>query len=780
MLKKGGEFMKYIISKKIQKPFLHTKNNIIIEVNNEFIKFIGYSRDKFIGRSLAEISYMLRIKSEINLSITENDFLCYVFTESCEPREVIICCKDLDYENEKIYFFKEKPNSRIEDKSMFIKQLYGDKKIGFSIRSVPDLILLNANEEYLKFYDIPYSNIGKKQKEIVVGFEKSKEEEIFLEVIKTGKSYYSEESNTENFERGTIDDKYSVVPIFVEGEIKYIIDTIEEVKEVALHRNFIENNKEQQLDAIIENKEQLETIIDGMSDALLIFNKYGNYTTFNKAARQAFPIEFIKLNNIGDGLKEAEYFDRDKKRISYDNTPAHRVARGEKLLGYRMSIKTKDSVVYHDINGTPIYDNEGKFVAGILCSRDITEKMKYEEGLLIRTQYDFLNRMIDNLDLPVLRLSYPDTKVIDVNQKGYNIFRKLNPKIKSISYLIGQNYEDITNFDKKEVLKHIGHVIKNKEASYLKCQRLVLSGEEMFMNLLYQPVFGVDGEVSEIVGILIDVTQEVMTNNQMERILKTHEKFFVNISHELKTPLNVIFSTVQLFNSYLKDECLINNKDKVTNYTDIMMKNCYRLSKLINNLVDLSKIESGFFKLNLSNENIVEVIEDIVQLVSQYVKSKGFNIIFDTNIEEKIIMCDTNKISRVILNLISNAIKFSKPGDEIHVNVTCNIDTVEISVKDNGMGIDEKNLESIFERFKQVDKSFTRNAEGSGIGLCLVKSIVELHGGKITAESKLGKGSNFKIDLPVRFVQEMESANKREKLNGNFDMINMEFSDIYY
>lgn len=154
-------------------------------------------------------------------------------------------------------------------------------------------------------------------------------------------------------------------------------------------------------------------------------------------------------------------------------------------------------------------------------------------------------------------------------------------------------------------------------------------------------------------------------------------------------------------------------------------------------------------------------------------------IIFDTNVEEKIIACDTDKIERIILNLVSNAIKFSEPGDEIYVDVFDKDDTVEISVKDNGIGIAKDCLKLIFERFKQVDKSFARNAEGSGIGLCLVKSIVELHGGKIRVESKLGKGSKFNIELPARTIENLNDIHKNRQQNSKIEMVNIEFSDIY-
>ena len=178
-----------------------------------------------------------------------------------------------------------------------------------------------------------------------------------------------------------------------------------------------------------------------------------------------------------------------------------------------------------------------------------------------------------------------------------------------------------------------------------------------------------EGDIQQVIAIIIDITKETRAKLELEKNLKMQEEFFLNIAHELKTPLNVIFSITQLFDLYIKDGSLIENQDKLEKYINVITQNCYRQSKLVNNLLDLSKIESGFFKLHLSNNNIVSVVEDIVQSVSEYVENKGLKIIFDTNVEEKIIACDPISIERIMLNLISNAIKFSMAGDEIFVNV---------------------------------------------------------------------------------------------------------------
>ena len=274
------------------------------------------------------------------------------------------------------------------------------------------------------------------------------------------------------------------------------------------------------------------------------------------------------------------------------------------------------------------------------------------------------------------------------------------------------------------------------------------------------------------------VKKENEMNKELQKLLISQEEFIANISHELKTPLNVIFAAVQLVQMYCYNGSLDDRRETISKYLDSMKLNSYRLSKLINNIVDSSKIQAGFFKLNLSNNNIVEVVEEIVMSVTNFTDSKGLHIIFDTDIEENIIACDPENIERVVLNLISNAIKFSDKGGEILINIKDKTGFVEISVKDNGIGIEADHLDLIFDRFKQVDKSLSRNTEGTGIGLNLVKSIVELHGGVIYVESELGKGSKFTFTLPSVNVLK-ESVLYNSKVKSGEESISVELSDIY-
>lgn len=268
--------------------------------------------------------------------------------------------------------------------------------------------------------------------------------------------------------------------------------------------------------------------------------------------------------------------------------------------------------------------------------------------------------------------------------------------------------------------------------------------------------------------------------DKMIELDKIKTEFFSNMSHEFKTPLNIIFGIVQLLNCNTSDSEITMDPIKLNKYISLMKQNCYRLLRLINNLIDISKIDSGFFEMNCNNHNIINVIENISLSVAEFAENKGISFIFDTEVEEKIMACDTDKIERIMLNLLSNSIKFTKSGGNIYVNIYDNEDSITVSVKDTGIGIPQDKLKMIFERFMQVDSSLQRENEGSGIGLSLVKSLVEKHDGQISVESKEGLGTEFIIKFPIEVlsteVQELSNHNSNDNL---VEKIHIEFSDIY-
>ena len=243
---------------------------------------------------------------------------------------------------------------------------------------------------------------------------------------------------------------------------------------------------------------------------------------------------------------------------------------------------------------------------------------------------------------------------------------------------------------------------------------------------------------------------------EAEAVNNVKTQFLANISHELRTPINVILSALQMNNIIVKDIDSLDTKKKLNKYSDMMKQNGYRLIRLINNLIDITKLDSGFMNMNRMNLDIIKIVEDITLSVAGFVESKQIELIFDTDVEEKITSCDPDKIERIMFNLLSNAIKFTNPGGKITVNIFDKEKNIIISVQDTGIGISEENKQKVFKRFLQIDDTLHRESEGSGIGLALVKSFVEMHDGEISIESTYGKGSTFIIKLPIIILDEVE------------------------
>lgn len=252
------------------------------------------------------------------------------------------------------------------------------------------------------------------------------------------------------------------------------------------------------------------------------------------------------------------------------------------------------------------------------------------------------------------------------------------------------------------------------------------------------------------------------------------ENFLLNISHDLRGHLNVILSIMQCIDY---GSISINDK-KALEYMTIVKRNSLKMLKLINNLIDTTKLENNYYILNKKNIDIISMIEGTISCIDKYAKQKNIQLIFDTNEEECIMAVDPEAIDRIIMNLVSNSIKFSYSNTNVYINIVVINDEITISVRDEGPGISRQYQEKIFNRFYQVSNKKERENSGSGIGLDLVSYLVKSMNGNINLKSEEGNGCEFIITLPITTVEEQEDFCIRDESN-KIQMLEIEFSDVY-
>ncbi len=240
---------------------------------------------------------------------------------------------------------------------------------------------------------------------------------------------------------------------------------------------------------------------------------------------------------------------------------------------------------------------------------------------------------------------------------------------------------------------------------------------------------------------------------QLEIANKHKSDFLANMSHELRTPLNAIIG----FSEVMIDKMFGELNQKQLEYQKDIHESGKHLLSLINDILDLSKIEAGRMELELSTFDLPSAVSNAVTLIRERAQRHGIALGVDVDEQLGEIHADERKVKQILLNLLSNAVKFTPDGGRVDVSARLDAAQVEIAVKDTGVGISVQDQVSLFEEFKQLGKDSKRKAEGTGLGLALTRRLVELHGGRILVDSAPGRGSTFRVTLPLRRIRADEN-----------------------
>lgn len=517
----------------------------------------------------------------------------------------------------------------------------------------------------------------------------------------------------------------------------------------------------------------LRTIITQTPTSVLILNK-GKIIFANKSGIELMG-KRLEDEVLGEDFFDLVQFDLDSKESVISD--AHKLQISDTMLPVvqRKLIRKDGTQIYAELTAMSFKEKDD--ILTIFIGNNITKKVNNEQSLK-RNQANYSKL-----------LEFMPFGVAIYREDRFNFCNEALFKILGLKSLNEFNKKHIKDFIHKESLDQYNKIKTRvlEDIEQADFQEMVLkrkNGTKVQVEVGAVPIF-FDNKMSVIL-IIHDITERKKAERdkfKLDQALKYDKlktEFISNVSHELKTPLNILLSIVQLLQFNKCNDNFNNDSDHIDRYLDIMKQNCFRLLRLINNLIDVTRIEVGYLKMDFGNYDIVKVIEDITLSTVEYIESKGMSITFDTDVEEKIIGIDRENMERVMLNLLSNAVKFSKDNGEVFVNIYDLGDKIRISVKDNGVGIPKKMQNKIFERFVQSESLFTRSHEGSGIGLSLVKSIVEAHGGQVIVKSKECRGSEFIVDLPnIMSKKENNIFAKKNANTNNVQRIEIEFSDIY-
>jgi signal transduction histidine kinase len=259
------------------------------------------------------------------------------------------------------------------------------------------------------------------------------------------------------------------------------------------------------------------------------------------------------------------------------------------------------------------------------------------------------------------------------------------------------------------------------------------------------------GQAVKLVGAVTDVNSRKMAEQalreareQAEAASREKSQFLANMSHELRTPLNAVIG----FSEVLKDGMFGELNAKQAEYVKDILESGQHLLSLINDVLDLSKIEAGRMELELSEFSLAGAIERAVSLVKERAQRHGVRLQTDIAHGVTNICADERKVKQIMLNLLSNAVKFTPDGGAVTVSVRSNGAGVQIDVRDTGVGMTPEDQKALFQEFRQVGPDAGRRSEGTGLGLVLTKRFAELHGGEIRVRSAPGAGSTFTFILP--------------------------------
>ncbi|MFA6451532.1 MAG: CHASE3 domain-containing protein [bacterium] len=529
------------------------------------------------------------------------------------------------------------------------------------------------------------------------------------------------------------------------------------------------NKQLQQANVTLQiSEEKLAVTLNSIGDAVMATDAEGGVTLLNPLAEQL--TGWTLTEAAGRQVDEIFHIINQETRQPADIPVKETLAHGtiQALTNHTILIARDGSERAIADSCAPIRNRDGQVIGAVLVFRDVTDRVAIEIGLEIARKElveikiseddarEYAESIINTVREPLIALDQ-DLRAVTASRSFYEVF-KVNPEetVGQLIYDLGNKQWDIPK------LRELLETILPQKTSFddYEVEHDFASIGRRIMLLNARQIQRVSGKERIILLAIEDITKRKEIENGLEkahedleelaaelkRTTRVKSEFLANMSHELRTPLN----SINGFSEVLYDETFGPLNEKQKKYVNNVLTSGKHLLLLINQILDMAKVEAGKMNLALSQLPMKSLLNDISMLIADMVSKKKIEMLLEIAEDLPDIEADDLKVKEVIYNLLSNAVKFTPEGGKIGMRAKKTDSDIEVEVWDTGDGIASENMEKIFEGFFRVDTPYSRVTEGTGLGLPLSKKLVELHGGKLSVVSEgLNKGALVRFTLPI-------------------------------
>jgi PAS domain S-box-containing protein len=482
-----------------------------------------------------------------------------------------------------------------------------------------------------------------------------------------------------------------------------------------------------------ESQQMLQSVLDSVPQAVfwkdrnLVF--LGCNPVFVKHAGLISPQDIVGKTDYDLCWKkeEADHFRKCDSEVMETNTPKFHIIEPQLQADGRQA--------WLDTNKIPLRDSHGNVVGILGTYEDITVRREADRALQIAEER--YRTIFDNSAVAIMMADDQERLI------SWNIFTE---------NLLGYDKNDLylmpvkSLYSEEEWNKIRTHDIRQKGMQHhLETQITKKNGEIIDIDVSLSVLKDPDGRVTGSIGVIRDITERKEAERKMKEAMELKSQFISTVSHELRTPLTIIKEDIAI----VLDGAAGKVKPKQQEMLEMAQRNIDRLARLINDVLDFQKLQSGKAKFNMQENNINVVIEQVYNTMVGVIKKKGVDLCLNLDNSLPRTLFDSDKMIQVLTNLVSNAMKFTEKGS-ITISSRKIENAIRVSVVDTGCGIKPEDLSKLFRQFSQVGTGHTRKTGGTGLGLVISKDIVEKHGGRTWVESEFGKGTTFHFLLPIK------------------------------